>query len=148
VDRRRRQGDTRGRPGPRRRPRGELRLEHHGGATAIRTAIRATRRGSSCRWPSTTTALDCAIVGGYVYRGSAYPALSGAYIFGDECTGYIRAVDAAEPDQQTPTTLVDTHRAISSFGQTRRRALPHRPRLGRAVPGDLGALTAQPQGMR
>jgi glucose/arabinose dehydrogenase len=60
---------------------------------------------------------DCAIVGGYVYRGSAYPALSGAYIFGDECTGYIRAVDAAGPDQQTPTTLVDTHRAISSFGQ-------------------------------
>ena len=60
---------------------------------------------------------DCAIVGGFVYRGTAYPTLRGGYIFGDECTGYIRAVDAAGPDQQTPTTLVDTHRAISSFGE-------------------------------
>ena len=60
---------------------------------------------------------DCAIVGGFVYRGTAYPALRGGYIFGDECTGYIRAVDAAGPDQQTPSVLLDSHRAISSFGE-------------------------------
>ena len=29
----------------------------------------------------------CAIVGGYVYRGSALPALAGQYIFGDYCAG-------------------------------------------------------------
>ncbi len=32
---------------------------------------------------------DCAIVGGYVYRG-AISALRGAYLYGDFCTGEIR----------------------------------------------------------
>ena len=77
---------------------------------------------------------DCAIVGGFVYRGTAYPALRGGYIFGDECTGYIRAVDAAGPDQQTPTILVDTPPGDQLVRRGRgRRALPHRPRLGRAL---------------
>jgi glucose/arabinose dehydrogenase len=38
------------------------------------------------------TAGDCAIIGGYVYRGSPSIPLVGAYVFGDECTGVIRAV--------------------------------------------------------
>jgi glucose/arabinose dehydrogenase len=38
------------------------------------------------------TAGDCAIIGGYVYRGSPIVPLEGAYVFGDECTGVIRAV--------------------------------------------------------
>jgi glucose/arabinose dehydrogenase len=33
---------------------------------------------------------DCAIVGGYVYRGSVIPSLRGAYLYGDFCTGEIR----------------------------------------------------------
>ena len=33
------------------------------------------------------TAGDCAIIGGYVYRGSAIPNFNGAYVFGDTCTG-------------------------------------------------------------
>jgi glucose/arabinose dehydrogenase len=32
-------------------------------------------------------AFGCAVVGGYVYRGSAIPALRGWYLFGDYCTG-------------------------------------------------------------
>jgi len=35
---------------------------------------------------------DCAIVGGYVYRGSYIGALRGAYLYGDYCTGEIRGV--------------------------------------------------------
>ena len=31
----------------------------------------------------------CSITGGYVYRGLEYPVLSGAYFFGDYCTGNI-----------------------------------------------------------
>jgi glucose/arabinose dehydrogenase len=31
----------------------------------------------------------CAIVGGYVYRGAAIPALAGAYLFSDNCNGRI-----------------------------------------------------------
>jgi glucose/arabinose dehydrogenase len=34
---------------------------------------------------------DCAIVGGYVYRGTVIGALRGAYLYGDFCTGKILA---------------------------------------------------------
>ena len=60
---------------------------------------------------------DCAVVGGYVYRGAAFPLLRGAYLFGDECSGRIRAVDAGGPTTQTPAILLDTDHAISSFGE-------------------------------
>ncbi len=35
---------------------------------------------------------DCAIIGGYVYRGSTIPNFNGAYVFGDTCSGALRAV--------------------------------------------------------
>jgi glucose/arabinose dehydrogenase len=35
---------------------------------------------------------DCAIIGGYVYRGKPIAPLVGAYVFGDECTGVVRAL--------------------------------------------------------
>ncbi|MEA2632434.1 MAG: hypothetical protein QOE66_2653 [Chloroflexota bacterium] len=59
---------------------------------------------------------DCAVIGGYVYRGSAYPALAGTYLFSDECTGTIRAIDAAG-SARTPVVLLESHRTISSFGE-------------------------------
>ncbi len=34
---------------------------------------------------------NCAITGGYVYRGSAIPDLAGAYVFADLCVGVVRA---------------------------------------------------------
>jgi hypothetical protein len=34
----------------------------------------------------------CAIIGGYVYRGSAIPALQGLYLFSDLCTGFVRTL--------------------------------------------------------
>jgi hypothetical protein len=33
----------------------------------------------------------CAIVGGYVYRGSAIPELQGSYLYSDLCSGWIRS---------------------------------------------------------
>jgi glucose/arabinose dehydrogenase len=33
--------------------------------------------------------LGCAIIGGYVYRGSAQPALTGLYFYADECQGRV-----------------------------------------------------------
>ncbi len=60
---------------------------------------------------------DCAIIGGYVYRGSAIPALDGTYLFADECTGTIRAIPAAGPPGPPSVVLLETHRAISSFGE-------------------------------
>ncbi len=35
---------------------------------------------------------NCSITGGYVYRGTALPGLDGAYLFGDYCTGVVRAL--------------------------------------------------------
>lgn len=43
----------------------------------------------------------CAVTGGYVYRGSAVPALGGAYVYGDLCRGQVRAV------RQRGGTVVD-----------------------------------------
>ena len=34
----------------------------------------------------------CAIIGGYVYRGTAMPELQGTYLFSDLCTGFLRGL--------------------------------------------------------
>jgi glucose/arabinose dehydrogenase len=34
----------------------------------------------------------CAVTGGYVYRGREFPALRGAYFYGDYCGGWIRSI--------------------------------------------------------
>ena len=54
----------------------------------------------------------CSITGGYVYRGSRLPALRGAYVYGDYCSGEIFAL--VEGKQQL---LLKTNLAIASFGQ-------------------------------
>jgi glucose/arabinose dehydrogenase len=61
--------------------------------------------------------LGCAVIGGYVYRGTAYPAMAGAYLFGDDCSGRIWALTANGASVQTPRLLRDTSLSISSFGE-------------------------------
>jgi glucose/arabinose dehydrogenase len=39
---------------------------------------------------------NCAVTGGYVYRGDAIPALDGVYLFGDYCAGHVRALVARD----------------------------------------------------
>jgi hypothetical protein len=34
----------------------------------------------------------CAVTGGYVYRGSAIPALQGQYFYADYCSGFVRSL--------------------------------------------------------
>jgi glucose/arabinose dehydrogenase len=61
----------------------------------------------------------CAVVGGYVYRGTTYPALKGAYLFSDDCSGRIWAMDAAAA-LRGPTSakvLLESGLTVSSFGQ-------------------------------
>lgn len=43
-----------------------------------------------------TPGADNCIIGGYVYRGSAIPALQGAYIYGDFGSGKIRAIQVVD----------------------------------------------------
>jgi uncharacterized repeat protein (TIGR03806 family) len=58
------------------------------------------------------------ITGGHVYRGANYPALFGAYVYGDYASGVIfaaRFVD--DTDEVAVTTLVNSNLSISSFGE-------------------------------
>lgn len=59
----------------------------------------------------------CAIIGGYVYRGAAYPQLYGRYFFGDECSGHIWDVPAAGGSPQTPQLLLSSGLNIDGWGQ-------------------------------
>lgn len=59
----------------------------------------------------------CSITGGFVYRGSAYPDLVGAYIFADYCSGEIWYVDRAAARGAAPIRALDTNASITSFGQ-------------------------------
>ena len=38
---------------------------------------------------------QCAVIGGYVYRGEQFPELAGGYLFADYCSGMIWALDSA-----------------------------------------------------
>jgi glucose/arabinose dehydrogenase len=59
---------------------------------------------------------DCAIIGGFVYRGGEMPELDGWYVYGDFCTGKIWAVDTTS-DTSDPVLLFDSPYLISSFAQ-------------------------------
>jgi glucose/arabinose dehydrogenase len=62
---------------------------------------------------------ECSVTGGYVYRGSAFPLLRGAYFFGDFCSGRIwtmrrRADGGFEKTQVLQMPLLND---LSSFGE-------------------------------
>jgi glucose/arabinose dehydrogenase len=54
----------------------------------------------------------CSITGGYVYRGTRFAVPTGAYIFGDYCTGEIFTYQGSNL-----TIQIDTTQNISSFGE-------------------------------
>ena len=60
---------------------------------------------------------ECAIIGGYVYRGSAMPGLQGTYFFSDLCLGFVRGLtiqNGVATVVQAPTANTGTP---LSFGQ-------------------------------
>jgi glucose/arabinose dehydrogenase len=54
----------------------------------------------------------CSVTGGYVYRGTLNPGLTGDYIFGDYCTGEIFVLSTG-----TGSPLLNSGQLISSFGE-------------------------------
>jgi glucose/arabinose dehydrogenase len=60
---------------------------------------------------------DCAIIGGFRYRGTTIPGLVGTYLYGDECSGRIRAATQSGDGSWNATILQDTALSISSFGE-------------------------------
>jgi glucose/arabinose dehydrogenase len=61
--------------------------------------------------------LGCTVIGGYVYRGSAYPLLAGTYLFADYCSGRIFALDAASDALVAPVEVGTGGGQISAFGE-------------------------------
>jgi len=61
----------------------------------------------------------CSVTGGYVYRGRAIPALTGAYIFGDYCASEIHGLLARDGELLDERSLGVSvaARTLSSFGQ-------------------------------
>lgn len=60
----------------------------------------------------------CSIIGGYVYRGRAIPALVGTYLYGDFCSGEMLLVRTNQGGQVSGEPWVlKTNASISSFGE-------------------------------
>lgn len=62
----------------------------------------------------------CAVTGGYVYRGSAMPALQGTYFYGDFCAAFVRSFryQNGQPTEQTEWPLLSPPGgALTSFGE-------------------------------
>ncbi|WKZ46118.1 MAG: PQQ-dependent sugar dehydrogenase [Anaerolineales bacterium] len=59
----------------------------------------------------------CAVTGGYVYRGSLSPQMTGIYFYGDYCSGEIWGLVQPSPGVWVSTLSVDTSFFISSFGE-------------------------------
>jgi glucose/arabinose dehydrogenase len=59
----------------------------------------------------------CAIIGGYVYRGSAIPGLWGAYLFSDNCLGGIAALRLRQGRLASERGMGVKVSSPSSFGQ-------------------------------
>ncbi|PKB66663.1 MAG: hypothetical protein BZY81_06620 [SAR202 cluster bacterium Io17-Chloro-G4] len=59
----------------------------------------------------------CSITGGYVYRGESLPSLTGAYVFGDFCSGSIWGMRYDGTSVTDSLLLVESGLNITSFGQ-------------------------------
>ena len=57
------------------------------------------------------------MTGGYVYRGRAEPALTGAYFFADFCSGTVWSLHRDAAGRWVQTELLRSGVSISSFGE-------------------------------
>jgi glucose/arabinose dehydrogenase len=61
----------------------------------------------------------CTVIGGSVYRGAAIPDLRGAFLYGDYCAGWVKAVTVGDPSG-TPRDLGINVPSLTSFGTDQR----------------------------
>jgi glucose/arabinose dehydrogenase len=59
---------------------------------------------------------NCAITGGFVYRGKQIPDLNGAYVFSDNCNGTIRAIKVVDGQVTVDRDLGVRSTNVSSLG--------------------------------
>jgi glucose/arabinose dehydrogenase len=69
--------------------------------------------------PGGDVAHGCAIIGGYVYRGTQIPELPGRYLYADLCTGELRSIKLAVPSagDDRPESAPGALTAPQSFGE-------------------------------
>ena len=60
---------------------------------------------------------NCAISGGFVYRGDSLPDLQGIYIYGDWCSGAIWTLQQDEAGEWVNEEFMQTPLRINSFGE-------------------------------
>jgi glucose/arabinose dehydrogenase len=61
---------------------------------------------------------NCSVIGGFVYRGRAVPALQGVYVFGDYCLGELRGLLQRNGTKLDERSLgVTVGQGLTSFGQ-------------------------------
>ena len=61
--------------------------------------------------------LGCSVTGGYVYRGTSYPALQGIYFYGDFCSGILFGLKKDPGAGWQSVQLLDTSYSITTFGE-------------------------------
>jgi glucose/arabinose dehydrogenase len=91
------------------------------------------------------TGSRCSITGGYVYRGGAGALPSGAYLFGDYCSGELFLLQAT---QTTPLAM--TGFPVSSFGQDQDGELyivDYTGSVQKVVASPCGGLSIAPPGL-
>lgn len=60
----------------------------------------------------------CAIIGGYVYRGTAIAGLQGAYVFGDYCSNEVRAFMPSNGGAAEVSVISELSAPVISFART------------------------------
>jgi hypothetical protein len=60
--------------------------------------------------------LGCTVIGGYVYRGAAQPAMTAAYFFADWCSGIVFTLDL-EGGAAAVKQILSSGLGPSSFGE-------------------------------
>ncbi len=66
---------------------------------------------------------DCAVIGGYRYRGALIPPLYGTYVFGDYCSGRVWGLTEGREGGWLKDQLLDTDLNIAAFGEDERGEL-------------------------
>jgi hypothetical protein len=88
--------------------------------------------GATCAPPGMTPPIldyshadGCAVIGGYVYRGTLAPGLIGRYLYADLCSGFIRSFVWAGgvTDEMDLTAGLGAHAGVTSFGEDARGEL-------------------------
>jgi glucose/arabinose dehydrogenase len=59
----------------------------------------------------------CSVTGGYVYRGSQFPAMFGFYLYGDYCSGNVWALSRSDSGEWVSEIVGEISARISSFGE-------------------------------